>query len=226
MIIINGINSEIIKRILPKFLKRHKIIGIYNSIYTGPRHNKNLTILKKNQKSLNKIEGLIKNEKKITFINFAAKRDKGLVLKFNKKIFLDTIQNNIIDSLNILKILLPIMIKNNFGRIIFSSSSTAENGSIGNLGYSSSKSSLKGISGTIAKEYKDYNITSNILSLGYFNSRMWTSLPEKNRKTLISNTLKNKLCDENAIYEIIKTLIKFNSINNSTIFIDGGNLQK
>ena len=118
------------------------------------------------------------------------------------------------------------MIRNNFGRIIFSSSSTAENGSIGNLGYSSSKSSLKGISGTIAKEYKDYNITSNILSLGYFNSRMWKTLPKKNRKTLISNTLNNKLCDENAIYEIIETLIKFNSINMSTIFIDGGNLQK
>lgn len=118
------------------------------------------------------------------------------------------------------------MIRNNFGRIIFSSSSTAENGSVGNLGYSSSKSSLKGISGTIAKEYKDYNITSNILSLGYFNSRMWKTLPKKNRETLISNTLNNKLCDENAIYEIIETLIKFNSINMSTIFIDGGNLQK
>ena len=43
---------------------------------------------------------------------------------------------------------------------------------------------------------------------------------------VISNTLNSKLCDENAIYEIIETLIKFNSINMSTIFIDGGNLQK
>lgn len=225
MIIINGINSEIIKKILPKFLKKNKVIGIYNSIYTGPKH-RNLTLLKKSQKNLNKIESLIRNKKKISFINFAAKRDKGLVLKFNKKIFLDTIQNNIIDSLNIIKVILPYMIKNNFGRIIFTSSSTAENGSIGNLGYSSSKSGLKGISGTIAKEYKDYNITSNILSLGYFNSRMWTSLPEKNKKNLIANTLSKKLCDENAIYEIIEILIKFNSINMSTIFVDGGNLQK
>lgn len=225
MIIINGINSEIIKKILPKFLKKHKVVGIYKSKYNGVKH-KNLSILKKNKKYLDKINQLIKNEKKIIFINFAAKRDQGLVLKFDQKKFLDTIQNNIVDSLNILKILLPQMIRNNFGRIIFSSSSTAENGSIGNLGYSSSKSSLKGISGTIAKEYKDYNITSNILSLGYFNSRMWKTLPKKSRKTLISNTLNNKLCDENAIYEMIETLIKFNSINMSTIFIDGGNLQK
>ena len=118
------------------------------------------------------------------------------------------------------------MNKNNFGRIIFTSSSTAENGSVGNLGYSASKSSLKGICGTIAKEYKDYNITTNILSLGYFKSRMWTSLPEKIKNNLISNTLNNNLCDEKAIYEIITTIIKFNSINMSTIFIDGGNLKK
>jgi 3-oxoacyl-[acyl-carrier protein] reductase len=225
MIIINGINSEIIKKILPKFLKKYKVVGVYNSKYNGVKH-KNLFILKKNKKYLDKINHLVKNEKKIIFLNFAAKRDQGLVLKFDQKKFLDTIQNNIVDSLKILKILLPHMIRNNFGRIIFSSSSTAENGSIGNLGYSSSKSSLKGISGTIAKEYKDYNITSNILSLGFFNSRMWKTLPEKNKKTLISNTLNSKLCDENAIYEIIETLIKFNSINMSTIFIDGGNLQK
>ena len=225
MIIINGINSEIVKKILKKFLKKHKIIGIYNSNYIGFRHKK-LKLLKKNEKNLKKIENLIKKEKKIIFINFAAKRDQGLILKFNKKNFLNIIHNNIIDSLKILQILLPHMIKNNFGRIIFTSSSTAENGSIGNLGYSASKSSLKGISGTIAKEYRDFNITSNILSLGYFNSRMWTSLPEKNKKDLILNTLKKKLCNENAIFEIIETIIKHNSINMSTIFIDGGNLKR
>ena len=225
MIVINGINSEIIKKILDKLLKKNKVIGIYNTSYTGFKH-KNLILLKKNQKILTKLGYLVKKEKKIIFLNFAAKRDNGLFLKFDKKIFLDTVQNNIIDSLNILKVLLPHMIKNNFGRIIFTSSSTAESGSVGNLGYSASKSSLKGICGTIAKEYKDYNITTNILSLGYFNSRMWTSLPEKIKKNLISNTLNNNLCDEKAIYEIITTIIKFNSINMSTIFIDGGNLQK
>ena len=225
MIVINGINSEIVQKILKKFVKKHKILGIFNSKYNGLRH-KNLKLIKQSKNNLKKIENLIKIEKKIIFINFAAKRDQGLILKFSKNKFLKTIKNNIVDSLNILKVLLPHMIKNNFGRIIFTSSSTAENGSIGNIGYSTSKAGLRGISGTIAKEYKNFNITSNILSLGYFNSRMWTSLPEKNKKDLISNTLKNNLCDENAIFEIIETIIKFNSINMSTIFIDGGNLKR
>jgi hypothetical protein len=53
MIIINGINSEIVKKILKKFLKKHKIIGIYNSNYSGFRHEK-LKLLKKNEKNLRK----------------------------------------------------------------------------------------------------------------------------------------------------------------------------
>ena len=48
MIIINGINSEIVKKILPKFLKKNNVIGIYNSSYKGLR-DKNLTLFKKNK---------------------------------------------------------------------------------------------------------------------------------------------------------------------------------
>ena len=35
--------------------------------------------------------------------------------------------------------------------------------------------------GTIAKEYKNFNITCNIISLGYFETKMWKSLPTKNK---------------------------------------------
>ena len=225
MIIINGINSEIVQKILHKFLKNNKVIGIYNTKYSGI-HHKNLKILKKSQQSLKQLIKLINKESKIVFLDFAAKRDSSLILKFNKTKFLNSINNNLIDTLNIIKLILPHMIKNNFGRIIFASSSTADNGSIGNLGYSATKAALSGVSGTLAKEYKNYNITSNILSLGYFKSRMWTSLPEKNKKYLMNNTLKNNFCDEKAIYEIIKVIIKFNTINMSKISIDGGNLLK
>ena len=46
MIILNGINSEIAKKILPYFLRSNKVIGIYNAKYTGPK-NKNLVLFKK-----------------------------------------------------------------------------------------------------------------------------------------------------------------------------------
>ena len=57
MIIINGINSEIVKKILPKLLKNNNIVGIYNKNYTGIK-NKKLILFKNNRSNLKKIQYL------------------------------------------------------------------------------------------------------------------------------------------------------------------------
>lgn len=225
MIIINGINSEIAKKIIPKFLNKNKVIGIYNSSYTGIK-NKNLILFKKNKISLQKIEAMSKKDQKICFINFAAKRDENLLINTNQKLLNKIFQNNLTEPLELLKKIIPLMIKYKFGRIIFLSSSTAEKGYPGNIGYSASKSALRGITGTIGKEYKNFNITSNIISLGYFETNMWKSLSIKKRKSLLNNTISQKLCDPRSVYELINLIIKFREINLSNIYLDGGNLLK
>ena len=225
MIIINGINSEIVKKILPKFLKKNIVIGIYNSSYKGIR-DKNLYLFNKNKINFKRINNLLKSEKKISFLNFATKRDDGLFIRSKKKELNDTLKNNLVEPVELLKKFLPHMINNNFGRIIFFSSSAVENGYPGNLGYSASKSAFPGIMGTIAKEYKNFNITCNIISLGYFETKMWKSLPAKNKENLLNNTLSKKLCNPLSVYEMIKIIIKYNEFNLSKIHLDGGNLLK
>ena len=223
MIIINGINSEIVKKILPKFLKKNKVIGIYNSSYKGLR-DKNLTLFKKNKINYKRIDDLLKNDKKISFLNFATKKDEALIIRSKKKELNDILKNNLVEPIELLKKFLPHMINHNFGRIIFFSSSAADNGYPGNLGYSTSKSAFSGIIGTIAKEYKNFNITCNIISLGYFKTNMWKSLPAKNKANLLNNTLSKKLCNPLSVYEMIEIIIKYDEFNLSKIHLDGGNL--
>jgi NAD(P)-dependent dehydrogenase (short-subunit alcohol dehydrogenase family) len=223
MIIVNGINSEIVKKILPKFLRKNKVIGIYNTSYKGIR-DKNLTLFNKNKIDFKRIDNLLKNDQKISFLNFATKKDEGLIIRSKKKELNDILKNNIVEPIELLKKFLPYMIDHNFGRIIFFSSSAAENGYPGNLGYSTSKSAFSGIMGTIAKEYKNFNITCNIISLGYFETKMWKSLPTKNKVNLLNNTLSKKLCNPLSVYEMIKIIIKYNEFNLSKIHLDGGNL--
>ena len=98
-------------------------------------------------------------------------RDENLLLNLNFNKIKPTIESNVISSLKIAKKILPLMIKYNFGRFIFLSSKKAEKGSEGNILYSFSKSGLHGLSRSISKEYRKFNITSNIISLGYFNSK-------------------------------------------------------
>ena len=53
---------------------------------------------------------------------------------------------------------------------------------------------------------------------------MWNSLSAESRSILLSNTLLQKLCNPNVVYEMIKIIIKYNEINLSKIYLDGGNL--
>ena len=79
---------------------------------------------------------------------------------------------------NFLKYLLPKMIKDKMGRITCASNF---NSAIGAGAYSSSKSGLDGLSKALSKEYGRYNITSNIIKLGVFNSGMFHQLSKESK---------------------------------------------
>ena len=157
-------------------------------------------------------------------MNFAAKRDENLLINVKKNQIKNIFQSNLNEPINLLKEIIPHMMRNKFGRVIFVSSSAVENGFPGNIAYSTTKSALMGLSGTISKEYKNFNITCNIISLGYFDTKMWKSLSNSKRDSLLKNTLSQKLGNPLSIYELIKLIIKFKEINLSKIYLDGGNL--
>ena len=152
-------------------------------------------------------------------------RDENLLLNLNLKEINTTLESNILSSLKIAKELIPLMIKYNFGRFIFLSSKKAEQGSEGNILYSFSKSGLYGLSRSISKEYRKFNITSNIISLGYFNTKMWTSLNPSIQKKLLKETLYGKLGNPTVLSDVIKLIIRHQFINMSKIDLDGGMLE-
>ena len=222
--IINGINSELAQLFIKKLAKKDVVIGFHRSTYKGIK-NRNI-ILTKSLKSLpQNIEKKFKGKKKIIFLNFAAMRDENLLLNLNLEKINSTLESNIISSLRIAKKLTPLMIKYNFGRFIFLSSKKAEQGSEGNILYSFSKSGLHGLSRSISKEYRKFNITSNIISLGYFNSKMWVSLSSNVQKKLLKQTLYGKLGNPSIISDVIKLIIKHQFINMTKIDLDGGMLE-
>jgi len=223
--IINGINSDLAQFFLKKkSLSDILIIGVHRSSYKGIR-NKRIILVKSYKKIRKIIEKKIKGKKKIIFINFAASRDDKLILNLDIKNINKIIESNILSSIKIAKEIIPNMIKYKFGRFIFLSSSKAEFGSEGNALYSFSKAGLQGLSRSISKEYAKFNITSNIISLGYFNTRMWLSLKDSIKKDLLNKTLNKKLGNPMALVDIIKIIVKYDFINMAKINIDGGVLE-
>lgn len=220
LFIINGINSELAQHYLKKIINKNFIIGLNRSKYQGIR-SKNLLLI--NELKINRrINYILDKYKKIIFINFAASRDDELIINLNEKKINEVINSNVISSIKILKKILPSMIKNNYGRIIFLSSKKAENGSKGNIVYAFSKVGLQGVSKTINKEYSKFNISSNIISLGYFNTKMWKSLKKNTRDDLLKNTLHQKLGNPKVLIDVISLIIKHAFIIDSKLDIDGG----
>ena len=222
--IINGINSELAQVFLKKLNRKDIIIGFYRSSYKGLK-TKNILLTKSSNNLTQLIENKFKGKKKIIFINFAAKRDESLVININFEKIQSILDSNVISSLKIAKKLIPLMIRYNFGRFIFLSSKKAENGSEGNILYSFSKSGLSGLSRSISKEYSAFNITSNIISLGYFDSKMWRSLNLNVQKKLLKQTLSGKLGNPSVLIDTINLIVKHRFINMSKIDLDGGILE-
>ena len=70
------------------------------------------------------------------------------------------------------------------------------------------------------------HVPSSIISLGYFNSGLWNELSKNKKEQLLDKTLIKKTGDFNSIYETINLIIKYDTINMSTIYLDGGNLNR
>ena len=84
--------------------------------------------------------------------------------------------------------------------------------------FASSPKNLK----KITPDYMLFNITSNILDLGYFKNGLYNKLPEIIKKQLISQIPSKKLGNIKNIINAIHFLMKSEYVNGTKINIDGG----
>jgi 3-oxoacyl-[acyl-carrier protein] reductase len=229
MIILIGASSGIGQELIKELIKIDDVLATYNKKKINIKiqsKNKKLLIKKLDISSEKNIKNFItKNSKilkKIILINLATISVDKLIynLNFNdiKKTFLINSFSNILFT----KYLINKMIKDNYGRFIFFNSTRASRGDIGISLYSTSKSILKPLSKCIAKELGRFNITSNVISLGYFDSPLLNNIDKKIKNKLLEQIPSKKIGKVRNISNMIKTIIKSDYVNAGEIKIDGG----
>jgi 3-oxoacyl-[acyl-carrier protein] reductase len=229
MIVLIGSSSNIGESLLEDLSKNNEIIAIYNTKKPFVKKKyKKIYFEKINLRKNNNYELIFKkyqrklSNSKVICINIAAITLDKLLINVNYKNVIDVFNINAFSNFLIAKTLLPYMIKNNWGRFIHFTSTKAILGDIGISIYSASKSSLIGFSNSLSKEYGRFNITSNILSLGYFNSPMWHRLTTEKQKSLLDEVPLKKIGNPKNILNAIKFIIKSDYVNSSIIKLDGG----
>jgi 3-oxoacyl-[acyl-carrier protein] reductase len=226
MIVVTGASGGIGTEMLASLIDLDKVIGIYNSNLPKKDFNSKVIFSKVNLASVENINKFVQNNKKIlkniTLIHCAVIKIDSPVFNFKETDWEKIIDVNIKANFFLTKALLPFMIKNNWGRIIHISSVAGYQGALGTIPYGLSKTALTGLSRGLAKEYAKFNITSNVIELGYFNCGLFNSLSDLVKKQLLSQIPSKKLGGIKNIINCIRFLIDSEYVNGSKINIDGG----
>jgi len=223
MIILTGASGGLGKYIFQNQSKKEFIIGLINK--SPLKVVKNSLIYKVNLKDEVEITNFVNNNKhtlkKITLIHMATISIDGLIHSYSTDDFINTIQSNLISNFMLTKKLLPIMISQKWGRII-NISSIMSDGEVGAGAYAATKSALVGYNNTLAKEYGRFNITSNIVRLGFFEEGLINSFTKEKADEIRSKIPSKKFGQMEEILKIINYIQSSNYLNGATINLDGG----
>ena len=168
-------------------------------------------------KSIKKI-----NPKKIVLIFMETLSLSNLIINKTESEILKEIKVNLINPHKIIKNVLPLMIKNHWGRIIFAGSSRALKSDVGISGYVLSKYASLGYCKSLSKEYAKLGITSNYLSLGLFESPLLSKVKKNDLENIIRNTDTRSIGDYKSITNAIDFIINSKYVTGAVINIDGG----
>ena len=227
MIIVTGASGGIGKIIVDKLSKLDKIIAVYNSSKTIVKNSNNVEWIKSDLRSISGVEKVINevskySDQKISLLNMSAIKNDSLLVTHDLNLWDESISLNLTSPFYFAKLLIPLMIKNKWGRLMFVSSTGGMRGDIGTASYSASKMGLIGLSRVISKEYSKFNITSNVISLGTFDTGLFQDLSEEKRKEITDMIPSKKLGDIQNIINSVDFIIKSDYVNGSIINIDGG----
>ena len=127
---------------------------------------------------------------------------------------------NLIQTMDVIRMALPGMRKQKFGRIINLSSVVANMGVAGTSAYAASKAGLNGMIKSIAVENASKNVLINNLNLGYMDLGMTKKIP--NYDDLLEKIPVGSFGHASEIISAIEFLIKSDYITGTCIDINGG----
>lgn len=225
MIVLVGASGGIGKEIVGHLASLDSVVATYNS-HKLKLSSKRIKQIKLNLLSKKEVDAfavsLARSKQKITFINLAALSPDNLLVQTTDAVWERTFRINVHSTLSILRHILPKMVQDKWGRVILTSSVVAENGVVGAGAYSSSKSALLGLNKTIALEYGRFHITSNLLTLGYFDKGLIETLPANAKTEILQRISCRKFGSVKDIFEAIRFILKTEYLNGSVIRLDGG----
>ena len=225
MIIITGITGGIGSYLFSKFIESGEaVIGTYHENRSAETIVENtfqldITDNKQVEKFVKNIESRLTE---ITLINCAGITQNSFAHKANVDEWTQVINVNLIGTFQLIRATLPVMRKQNFGRIINLSSVVAQAGVMGTSAYAASKAGINGMIKSIALENAQKGVTVNNINLGYFKVGMINSIPQDLQEVIKTKIAYQEFGDPENIFNTIQYIRKTPYLTGSCVDLNGG----
>ena len=225
MIVISGASRNIGKYLFDYYKKNQIVFGTY--LTTTPQAEGKENLYKVDISDYNSVHAFFEQIEpflsEITLINCAGISYNSFAHKSNPEEWGKVIETNLIGTYNMIRVFLPTMREQNYGRIINFSSVVAQKGIPGTSAYAASKSALWGLAKSLAQENGSRGITINNINLGYVNIGMGIEqVPENYQNSIKSQIPTQQFCEPEDILKTIEYIRNTSYLNGSSIDLNGG----
>jgi len=148
----------------------------------------------------------------------------GLVMRMSDEDFESVIDANLTGAFRVARRATRGLLKLKRGRLIFIGSVVGALGSAGQVNYSSSKAGLVGMARSFARELGSRSITANVISPGFVETDMTSTLDEKRRNEIASSVPLGRFCSSKEIADVVTFIAspQASYITGTLIPVDGG----
>jgi len=226
VIVLTGASGGIGSAILSRLAMLDRVVALYRTKPPSTAESPQIVPYQVNlteETSIRRCAAWIRSEfGRITFVHAAAVSRDGLAAQYNTDDWDHVMAVNLRAAFLMTRELIPPMIGEKWGRIIYCSSVAASRGEKGTVAYSASKAGLAGLSRVLAHEYGRFGITSNVLTLGYFETGLIEELPESRKRKIVGEIPSRKLGSTDNVVRAVEYLIESPYTNGAEINVDGG----
>ena len=157
-------------------------------------------------------------------VNNAGITRDALLIRMKESQWDEVIKTNLSGAFFSMQSVIKTMMKNKYGRIINITSIVGLTGNAGQSNYASSKSGLRGLTQSVAKEVGSRGITVNCIAPGWIETEMTESLPLNSKDELLDRIPLKRIGKPEDIAHAVLFLASNEAgyITGQTITVDGG----